>query len=56
MPAFEYIALNGKGRQEQGILEADSARQERQLLTRLWHWPRQQDFISLSMYLSIADP
>ena len=32
MPAFEYIALNGKGRQEQGILEADSARQVRQLL------------------------
>ena len=32
MPAFEYTALNNRGRQEQGILEADSSRQVRQLL------------------------
>jgi len=30
--AFEYTALNGRGRQEKGILEADSLRQVRQLL------------------------
>lgn len=32
MPAFEYIALNAGGREEKGILEADTARQVRQLL------------------------
>ena len=32
MPAFEYIALDAKGKQEKGILEADTARQLRQLL------------------------
>ena len=32
MPAFEYTALNGRGRQVKGIFEADSARQVRQLL------------------------
>ncbi len=32
MAAFEYIALNGKGREEKGVLEADSMRQVRQLL------------------------
>ncbi|MFT4631195.1 MAG: general secretion pathway protein F [Candidatus Pseudothioglobus sp.] len=32
MAAFEYTALNGRGRQEKGILEADSLRQVRQLL------------------------
>jgi general secretion pathway protein F len=30
--AFEYIALNPKGREEKGVLEADSSRQVRQLL------------------------
>ena len=32
MAAFEYIALDGKGRQQKGVLEADSARQVRQIL------------------------
>lgn len=32
MPAFEYLALNGGGKEERGILEADTARQVRQLL------------------------
>ncbi|HPY40884.1 MAG TPA: type II secretion system inner membrane protein GspF [Thiolinea sp.] len=32
MPAFEYVALNGAGKEEKGILEADTARQVRQLL------------------------
>jgi general secretion pathway protein F len=32
MPAFEYTALNGKGKEEKGMLEADNARQVRQLL------------------------
>ncbi|WP_457790197.1 GspF family T2SS innner membrane protein variant XcpS [Pseudomonas sp. PL-6] len=32
MAAFEYIALDGRGRQQKGVLEADSARQVRQLL------------------------
>ncbi|HMT94172.1 type II secretion system inner membrane protein GspF [uncultured Thiothrix sp.] len=32
MPAFEYVALNTGGREEKGILEADTARQVRQLL------------------------
>ena len=32
MPAFEYIALDANGKQEKGILEADTARQLRQLL------------------------
>jgi general secretion pathway protein F len=32
MPAFEYIALDSKGQEEKGILEADTARQIRQLL------------------------
>jgi len=30
--AFEYTALNDRGREEKGILEADSLRQVRQLL------------------------
>ena len=32
MPAFEYIALNPKGEEETGILDADNAKQLRQLL------------------------
>lgn len=32
MPAFEYIALDSKGKEETGILESDNARQIRQLL------------------------
>lgn len=32
MPAFEYIALNNSGQEETGILDADNARQVRQLL------------------------
>lgn len=32
MAAFEYIALNPKGREEKGVLEADSSRHVRQLL------------------------
>lgn len=32
MAAFEYIALDARGRQQKGVLEADSARQVRQLL------------------------
>lgn len=32
MAAFEYIALNPKGREEKGVLEADGIRQVRQLL------------------------
>lgn len=32
MAAFEYVALDAKGRQQKGVLEADSARQVRQLL------------------------
>jgi len=32
MSAFEYVALNGKGREEKGLVEGDSPRQARQLL------------------------
>ncbi|MBV1876388.1 MAG: type II secretion system inner membrane protein GspF [Pseudomonadales bacterium] len=32
MAAFEYIALTPKGREEKGVLEADSSRQVRQML------------------------
>ncbi len=32
MAAYEYVALDGSGRQKKGILEADSGRQIRQLL------------------------
>ena len=32
MAAFEYIALNDRGREEKGTLEADSSRQVRQIL------------------------
>ncbi len=32
MAAFEYVALNPRGREEKGVLEADSSRQVRQIL------------------------
>ena len=32
MPAYEYIALDARGKQKKGVLEADSVRQIRQLL------------------------
>lgn len=32
MPAFEFVAVNPRGREEKGVLEADSARQVRQQL------------------------
>jgi general secretion pathway protein F len=32
MPAFQYTAINNKGAQQKGIIEADSAKQARQLL------------------------
>lgn len=32
MAAFEYIALNARGKEEKGVLEADSSRQVRQIL------------------------
>ena len=32
MPAFEYTALNAKGQEESGMLEADNAKQARQVL------------------------
>ena len=32
MAAFEFVALDAKGKQNKGVLEADSARQSRQLL------------------------
>ena len=32
MAAFQYVALNNKGREEKGTLEADSSRQARQIL------------------------
>ena len=32
MAAFEYSALNAKGRQEKGLIEGDTARQVREML------------------------
>jgi len=32
MAAFEYQAIDGRGKQQKGVLEADSARQVRQQL------------------------
>jgi general secretion pathway protein F len=32
MAAYEYLALDTRGRQQKGVLEADSSRQVRQLL------------------------
>jgi general secretion pathway protein F len=32
LAAFEYVALNGRGKEEKGVLEADGLRQVRQLL------------------------
>ncbi len=39
MAAFEYLALDPSGRQQKGVLEADSARQVRQLLASA-NWRR----------------
>lgn len=35
MAAFEYLALDGRGREKKGVLEADTARQARQQLRQL---------------------
>lgn len=43
MAAFSYIALDNKGRQQKGVLEADSARQVRQLLREKQLAPLQVD-------------
>ena len=32
MAAYEYVALDARGRQRKGVMEADSVRQIRQLL------------------------
>lgn len=32
MPAFEYVALDGRGKEQKGVLEADGVRQVRQVL------------------------
>ena len=32
MAAFDYVALDDQGRKKKGVLEADSARQMRQIL------------------------
>jgi general secretion pathway protein F len=42
MAAFEYAALDGRGRQKKGVLEADSLRQTRQML-------RDQGLVPLSV-------
>jgi len=47
--AFEYTALNQKGRQQRGVLEADSARHARQLL-------REKDLLPTKVESSGAEP
>ena len=42
MAAFEYAALNARGKEEKGVLEADSVRQVRQML-------RDRGFVPLSV-------
>ena len=37
MPAYEYIALNAKGRQTKGLQEGDTARQVRQMPVSYTH-------------------
>ena len=49
MAAFEYTALNQKGRQQRGVLEADSARHARQLL-------REKDLLPTKVESSGAEP
>ncbi|BCG63957.1 MAG: general secretion pathway protein F [Methyloprofundus sp.] len=44
MPAFRYIALDGKGRKKKGILESDTTRQARQQL-------RSQDLKPLEVHI-----
>jgi len=48
MPAFEYTALNSKGKEEKGMLEADNARQIRQLLRDSNLTPLQVDQVEKS--------
>ncbi|WP_437881254.1 GspF family T2SS innner membrane protein variant XcpS [Pseudomonas sp. LRF_L74] len=43
MAAFQYIALDARGRQQKGVLEADSARQVRQMLRERQLSPLQVD-------------
>ena len=45
MPAFEYVALNEKGREKKGVLEGDSPRQIRQQL-------REKNWAPLSVEIS----
>ena len=42
MPAFEYTAINPKGREQRGVMEGDNARAVRQLL-------REQNLTPLSV-------
>lgn len=40
MAAYEYVALDAKGRRKQGVQEADSARLVRQILREQKHAAR----------------
>lgn len=46
MPAYEYSALNAKGRQEKGLIEGDSPRQARQQLRERGLTPLSVDAVS----------
>ncbi len=46
MAAFEYVALDGRGRQKKGILEGDTARQIRQSLREQGLAPLQVDAVA----------
>ncbi len=48
MPAYEYSALNAKGRQEKGLIEGDSPRQARQMLRDRGLTPLSVDQVSES--------
>ncbi|MEE9351040.1 MAG: type II secretion system inner membrane protein GspF [Thiotrichaceae bacterium] len=48
MPAFEYTILNSKGAEETGILEADTARQVRQILREGGNTPLEVDEVKES--------
>ena len=47
MAAFEYQALDARGRKSKGVMEADNARHARQLL-------REQKLTPLSLELALA--